>query len=211
VDVTDVTRLDWKDRRSRLRRWLGGVGAPPSLRAQITLMVSAFALGGVVAALLFVGIWRHTAAESDRARTAQLIDRHRMQVAERRLETVEAQLTAEHAALVRARRSAARAGGRLRALKRLHAAVARSLPGQVAAVETTASALAHDGAKLTSELAALRHYLREAEATGIDPGFVNAQINYLIGSSDSVRSAVAKLEQQAESARASAAKLSRKN
>jgi hypothetical protein len=211
VDVTDVTRLDWHDRRSRLRRWLGGVGAPPSLRAQLALVASAFLLGGVLTALLFVGIWRHTAAESDRARAAQLAERHRLSIAERRLATVETKLAAEQRALVRARRTAAATGARLRALRRLQASVARSLPGQVAAVETTATALAHDAARLTSELGSLRHYLRNAPATGIDPGFVNAQVSYLIGSSDSVRSAVARLEQQAGSARASAAKLSGKN
>ena len=209
MDVTDVTRLDWKDRRSRLRRWLGGVGAPPSLRAQLTLTASAFVLGAVLASLLFVGIWRHTAAESDRARTAQVAERHKLQVAERRLATVEAKLAAQRTALTRARRNAVRTAAQLRALRRLHATVARSLPGEVAAVETTANAVAHDAAKLTSELASLRHYMRNTQATGVDPGFVNAQINYLIGSSDSVRSAVAKLEQQAENARASAAKLGR--
>jgi hypothetical protein len=210
VDVTDVTRVGWsRSRWDRVRRWLGGVGAPPSLRAQLTLMLSAFVLGGVVCALLFVGIWRHTASESDRARTAQIAERNQLRAAQRRLTAVEAILAAERSALARVRRDAAASAAKLATLRRIHASVARTLPARIAALTSTAGALVHTTATLTSELTALQAYMRNNTTTGIDPGFVNAQISYMIGSATSVSGAVAKLEQEAQDAGASAGKLGR--
>jgi hypothetical protein len=55
-------------------------------------MVAAFSLGGVVCAVLFVGIWRHTGAEGDRARTAQLAEHRQLRASQRRLATPESQL-----------------------------------------------------------------------------------------------------------------------
>jgi len=55
MEVTEVTQIAAAPRR-RVRRWLAGAGAPPSLQAQLVLMISALLLGAVLTALLFVGV-----------------------------------------------------------------------------------------------------------------------------------------------------------
>ncbi|HET6943911.1 MAG TPA: hypothetical protein VFI01_01050, partial [Gaiellaceae bacterium] len=74
MDVTEITAIR-SGIRAHLHRWIARPVAPPTLRALVALLLSAFLLGGVLAALLFVGVWRHTAAEGDRARSAQLESR----------------------------------------------------------------------------------------------------------------------------------------
>ena len=66
VDVTEITAVRGGP-LSRARRRLSLPAAPPSPRAVLVLLVLAFLLGGVLSALLFVGVWRHTAADADRA------------------------------------------------------------------------------------------------------------------------------------------------
>jgi chromosome segregation ATPase len=193
--------------RRRVRRWLTGASAPPSLQAQLVLMISALLLGGVLTSLLFVGIWRHTAADGQRAHAAQLADKQQLVAAQRKLASVEAERASEGAALAKARAGQAAAAAELTRLRRLHRAVGDSLRPELQALTATTGTLAHDTSTLKSELAALRAYLKSALPAGADSGFLEAQIKYLVASTESANAAVSRLEQQTQEAQTAAAKL----
>jgi chromosome segregation ATPase len=205
VEVTDVTEI--ASPRRRVRRWLTGASAPPSLQAQLVLMVSALLLGGVLASLLFVGIWRQTAADGQRARAAQLADKQALVVTQRKLASLEAGRASERAALAKARFGQSAAATELTQLRRLHRAVGDSLRPQLQALTGTIGTLAHDTSTLKSEIAALHAYLRSASPTGADSGFLEAQIRYLVASTERANAAVSRLEQQTQAAQLAAAKL----
>jgi hypothetical protein len=206
VEITEVTQVASSRRRS-VRRWLAGAGAPPSLQAQLVLMISALLLGGVLTSLLFVGIWRHTAADGARAKAAQVAGRQQLQVAQRKLATVEAELAGERASLAKARAASAASAAELATLRQLERSVERSLAPPLQGLTGTAGTLAHDTSTLRSEIAALSAYLKSAAPPGVDSGFLDAQIRYLVASTDSAGAAVSKLEQQTQEAQAAAAKL----
>ena len=170
-------------------------------------MISALLLGGVLASLLFVGIWRHTAADGQRARAAQLADRQQLLATQRKLASLEAGRATERTALTKARLGQAAAAAELTQLRRLHRAVGDSLRPQLQTLTGTAGTLAHDTSTLKSEIAALRACLRSASLTGADSGFLNAQIRYLVASTESANAAVSRLEQQTQAAQVAAAKL----
>jgi len=205
VEVTDVTEI--ASPRRRVRRWLAGASAPPSLQAQLVLMISALLLGGVLTSLLFVGIWRHTAADGQRAHAAQLADKQQLLATQRKLASVEAERASERAALANARAGQAAAAAELTQLRRLHRAVGDSLRPVLQALTGTTGTLAHDTSTLKSEIAALRAYLKSASPAGADSGFLEAQIKYLVASTESANAAVSRLEQQTQEAQMAAAKL----
>ena len=170
-------------------------------------MVSALLLGGVLASLLFVGIWRHTAADGDRARAAQLADRQQLLATQRKLASLEAWRASERVALTNARLAQAGAAAELTQLRRLHRTIGSKLRSQLQALAATTGTLAHDTSSLKSEIAALRAYLRSASPPGVESGFVDAQIRYLVAANESANAMVSKLEQQTYAAQAAAAKL----
>jgi chromosome segregation ATPase len=172
-------------------------------------MISALLLGGVLTSLLFVGIWRHTAADGQRARATQLADRQQLVATQRKLASVEAERTSEQAALAKARLGQAAAAAELTQQRRLHRAVGSSLGRQLQLLTGTAGTLAHDTSALKSEIAALRAYLQSASPTGADSGFLDVQIKYLVASTDSANAAVSRLEQLTQEAQVAAAKLGR--
>jgi len=188
---------------------LAGAGAPPSLQAQLVLMISAFLLGAVVTALLFVGIWRHTAADGERARTAQLAGKQQLRATQRKLGAVGAELAIAQGALVKARLGRAAVTTDLTQLRRLHRSVGRSLQPQLQAIADTTGTLAHSSSTLRSEIAALRAYLKSAAPAGVASNFLDAQIKYLVASTESTNASVSRLEQQTRDAQAAAAKLGR--
>ena len=94
-------------------------------------------------------------------------------------------------------------------VQRLQGSVGRALRPALQGLTGSSGALAHDAATLRSEIAALRAYLQTASGAGFDSGSLDAQIRYLVASTESVSSGVAKLEQQTQDAQAAAAKLSR--
>jgi chromosome segregation ATPase len=200
-----VTQVAARRRRS-LRRLLADRDAPPSLQAQLVLMFSALLLGAVLTALLFVGIWRHTAADTQRARTAQLASRQQLHATQRKLAAAEAELAAEQRALAKARLGLAAATTDLGRLRRLHRSVNRSLRPELQAIADTTGTLAHTGSTLTSEIAALRAYLKSA-STVAGSDFLDAQIRYLVASIESARASASTLAQQTRNAQAAAAKL----
>ncbi|HVP76118.1 MAG TPA: hypothetical protein VMS63_08860 [Gaiellaceae bacterium] len=181
--------------------------APASLRAQIVLTASALLLGGVLGALLFVGVWRRTAAEGDRARAAQAQSTQVLQTARAKLTRSEAESRALGTQLAKLRTENGALAAELAKLRRVDTRVATSLPPRLQAIGDEADALTRELAKLRSALATLSDYLQNASATGVDPAFLDAQVRYLIGSTAATRTTVANLVVQAQRARASAAAL----
>ena len=183
--------------------------APASLRAQIVLTASALLLGGVLGALLFVGVWRRTAVEGDRARAAQLESSQALQAAHARLVRAETESTAARTALATLRTERGVLAAELARLNRVDNRVATSLPPHLQAIGDGAGVLARELAKLGTALTTLSDYLHNASATGVDPAFLDAQVRYLIGSTTATKATVANLVDEAQKAQASAAALHR--
>lgn len=207
MEITEATQV-WSVPR-RVRRWLAGASAPPSLQAQLVLMISALLLGAVLASLLFVGIWRHTAADGQRARAAQLADRQQLRVTQTKLASVAAAQASERAALTKARRQQAATAAELARLRQLHHAVAAALQPELQALEGTTGTVVRHTSALKSEIVALRAYLRSAAPAGADTGFLNTQLSYLVASAERASAASSALDQEAQRATGAAAKLGR--
>jgi chromosome segregation ATPase len=207
--MTEITAVRWGLLgRARLR--FARAAAPPSLRALIVLMVSVFLLGGVLSALAFVGVWRHTAADANRAQAGQLVAGQALQVTRARLSGAEAELANARAALTSASAGRKLVADELARLRRVNERAATSLPPRLRAITNEADALAGETAKLGSALATLNDYLRNAAATGIDPAFLAAQVRYLTSATGATRATATTLAKQAQRAQASAAALQQK-
>jgi hypothetical protein len=206
VDVTEITAIR-SGVRAHIQRWLARPVATPSLRAQIALLLSAFLLGGVLAALLFVGVWRHTAAEGDRARRAQLESKQALRAAQIQMTRSEGQLADARASLAKIRVERRRLGRELNRRRAVDGRLATSLPPRLQSISANAGAVEQKTAKLGAALATLRDYLRNASATGVDAAFLAAQVGYLIGSANTMRATASQLAAEAQSAQASAAAL----
>jgi predicted nucleic acid-binding Zn-ribbon protein len=206
MEVTEVTQIATAPRR-RVRRWLAGAGAPPSLQAQLVLMISALLLGAVLTALLFVGVWRQTAADGARAHAAQVADKQELAATKRTLAAANGELANTRAELTTARLRQSAAATELAQLRQVNRTVGRSLSPQLQAAASTTATLAHDTSALKSEIAGLRAYLTSASPGGVDSGYLDAQVRYLAASSESAGSAVSKLEQQTQAAQVAAARL----
>jgi predicted nucleic acid-binding Zn-ribbon protein len=195
VDVTQVIRRD------------RGVGtAPPSLRAQILLVASAFLCGTVLAGLLFVGIWRHTADDGARAQASQRASQRQLTAARHRLAALQAELahTKDLAAATAAR--AARDHAALTRQVAASVALARSLGPRLTALTSSALSLSSQVATLQSELKALGSYIAQPGATGIDAGYLAAQVQYMLSAAKSAVDEAAAISQRATDAGASLGK-----
>lgn len=195
MDVTQVIR------RNR------GVGAaPPSLRAQILLVASAFLCGSVLAALLFVGIWRHTAADGARAQASQQVSQQQLAAARHQIAALRAELarTKDLAAATAAR--AARDHASLTRQVAANAALARSLGPRLAALTSSAHSLSSQLTTLQSELKSLGSYVAQPGATGIDAGYLAAQVQYMTSAAKSAVDEAAAIAQRATDAGASLGK-----
>lgn len=202
VDTTEVTRVRWGVIRE-VPKQLWTASAAPSGRAQAVLVFTAFLLGAVVSALAFVGIWRHTAAASDRAQVAQTISQHRLADANRHLQGVRLRLEGERALVARVRKQRAALTDELTRLRRTVA----GLPGPLESIGTDAAALSRSTSRLASELSALQSYVERSNNTGIDAGFVAAQIGYLISSTRAASANATALDRRAQAAAAVAGPL----
>jgi septal ring factor EnvC (AmiA/AmiB activator) len=158
VDVTQVIR-----RRSR-----GAALPAPSLRAQILLVLSAFLCGTVLASLLFVGVWRHTADDGARAQRAQ-------RLAERRLTSLTAQLERTRS-LLAARTDEA---NRSRTALRKQVATNATISGRLAGAAASARSLQAQLSTIESELRSLQAYVQHPGPAGLDAGYLAAQLRYL--------------------------------
>lgn len=202
VDVTEITQLRGRLRGGRPGR--SGTFTVPSARAQAVLLLSAFLLGAVLSALLFVGVWRHTAAAGDRAAAAQATAQHELVASRQRATDLQRRVAAGRTRLARARTQYAAAAGQL---ARLRQAAAR-LPGELDSASGSIATLTHTTTTLQSELSALRAYLASARSSGIDPAFVAAQFRYLDGGTRKLLTAIAQLQAQIRAATTVAGTLS---
>lgn len=192
-----------------IRRRRAAAGQP-SLRAQILLVVSAFLCGTVLAALLFVGIWRHTAADGARAHVQQAADHRLVLAARHRIDGLTARLARDGASLAAARRRETAARTALASERAALRAAARALPPRLATLDAGARALSSKLSTLQSELAAIEQYLRQPGPAGVDPGYLSAQTRYLAASADAAGAAAAAVVQDSHAAQAAAATLGRR-
>jgi hypothetical protein len=203
VDVTEITQLRQRLRAGRLRGH--GTFATPSARAQAVLLLSAFLLGGVLSALLFVGVWRHTAAAGDRAAAAQATAQRGLVLSRQRVTDLQRRIARERVKLAHTRTLYASTAGQLAHLQ--HAGA--RLPGLLQSVDNSIAALSHTTSALQSELSALQAYLASARAGGLDPGFVAAQFRYLTSATRKLLTTTADLQARVRAATAVATTLSR--
>jgi len=200
VDVTQVIRRD---------RGVGTAG--PSLRAQILLVASAFLCGTVLAALLFVGIWRHTANDGARAQASQRLSQHQLTAARHRIASLDKELTQAKQA---ASTAAAALGRERAALKRevaANAALARALPPRLAALTASARGLDSQLTTLQSELKALGTYVNDPGATGLDAGYLATQVDYMTSAAKTAAGTAAAISQKATDAGATLGNVTRRN
>jgi chromosome segregation ATPase len=204
VEIMDVTTIRRPRLRERLTHTLRERSGPPSLRAQLVLLVAAVLLGAVLSGFLFVGVWRHTAAEGDSARAEQAATSRQLHAARAQLTELRTQLAAAQTAVKRGRTSAAELRRALNAARRTNAHAAAALASPLASVVDNGAAVQHQLAKLHSELSTIGTYLGNASATGIDPAFVEAQVRYLTTSASAAEQAASALAHEAALAQAAA-------
>lgn len=176
MDAVDATRVLPGRARARIRRVLLGDGAPLSARAHAALLLAAVLLGASLSAAVFVGVWRDTAVRGDRAQAAQAETRKQAAAATARLAAVQHTLAVTETALAKARK----AQKTLAAQAHREAAAASAASKRVDAAATRAAALARSSSTLASELKALEAYVQGTPASGLDPGFLATQIDYML-------------------------------
>jgi chromosome segregation ATPase len=203
VEVTEITAVR-TSLAQRLARPLKERSGPPSLRAQLVLVVAAILLGAVLAGLLFVGVWRHTATEGDAARAAQLATKQQLRSVESQLKAARTQLVAANTATHRVRAQLHVARTQRAALRRANTRAAVRLRAPIGSLVGNGGALQHQLSKLSSELSTIQTYLTAATATGVDPAFIAAQVRYLQTTAGAAQQAATALAQQAAHAQAAA-------
>jgi chromosome segregation ATPase len=206
VEVTEITAVR-SSLAHRLARPLRERSGPPSLRAQLVLLLAAMLLGAVLAGLLFVGVWRHTATEGDAARAAQLATKQQLRTAQAQLKVARAQLATADAATRRIRTQLHVAQMQRTTLKKQNTRAAARLSAPINSLVGNGGALQHQLSKLSSELSTIQTYLTAATATGVDPAFIAAQVKYLQTSAGAAEQAATALAQQAARAQAAAKQL----
>jgi hypothetical protein len=194
----------------QLRQWLRSDG-PASKGAQLFMFVSALFCGAALAGLLFVGVWRHTAGEAARNRAAQENDQQALRASRQAVSALGAKLAHEktllaqatrrgataNASLAQARTSLRQARAALASAEASSAAARQALAGRLDALGGEASALARTTATLRSELSALETYASQPGPTGIDAGYLAAQVQYLRAAAAAAASAAAQLARAA--------------
>lgn len=203
VDITEITAVR-TSLAQRLARPLRERSGPPSLRAQLVLVFAAMLLGAVLAGLLFVGVWRHTASESDAARAAQLATKQQLRSVQTELKAARAQLATANTATRRVRAQLHVAQAQRAALRKANTRAAARLSAPIGSLVGNGGALQHQLSKLSSELSTIQTYLTASTATGVDPAFIAAQVKYLQSSAGAAEEAATALAQQAARAQAAA-------
>jgi hypothetical protein len=196
----DASEVRWGRRRWWRRE--RGRSAPPSLRGTLFLASSTFLCGAVLAGLLFVGIWRHTASEQVQTEAARQHDRQQLLVAQHTVAKLRAQLTQEETALTRARRRAAQDAAATARARALGTDLRQSMSRTLQELIQTEGTLASQSARIESELQALEGYTSHPGATGLDAGYLGAQIDYLLRSAAAASSTAADLLRSSRSAAA---------
>jgi hypothetical protein len=196
-----VTDVDAVDKLLRTRRDARRVprSAPPTLRAQIVLVASAFLAGAVAAGLLFVGIWRHTAAQGDAATAAAAATKHDLALAQARLTRARADLGAARGNVKTLGRERARLSARLLASESRLQAARTGIASWGNDVRSDAAAAARQTGQLRSEIRTLGGYLATTPSADIDSGYLATQVQYLAKAIDAFGASVAALQKDAAS------------
>jgi hypothetical protein len=167
------------------------------------LASSTFLCGAVLAGLLFVGIWRHTASEQVQTEAARQHDRRQLVVAHHTVAKLRmqlrAQLAQEKAALALAQHRAAQDAAAIDRARGLNTELRQSMLRTAQELTQAAKILASQTARIQSELQALEGYTNHPGATGLDAGYLAAQIDYLLRSAAAASSTAAGLVRSAES------------
>lgn len=206
MEVTEITAVR-TSLAQRLVRPLKERSGPPSLRAQIVLVFAAILLGAVLAGLLFVGVWRHTATEGDAARAAQLATKQQLRSVQAQLKAARAQLVAANTATRRVRARLHVAQTQRAALRKVNTRASARLRAPIGSLVDNGGALQHQLSKLSSELSTIQTYLTAATTTGVDPAFIAAQVRYLQSSAGAAEQAATALAQEAARAQVAAKEL----
>ena len=206
MEVTEITAVR-TSLAERLTRPLRERSGPPSLRAQLVLMFAAMLLGAVLAGLLFVGVWRRTATESDAARAAQLATKQQLRSVQIQLKTARAQLVSANTATRHVQAQLHIAQTQRAALRKQNTRAAARLGAPIGSLVGNGATLQHQLSKLSSELSTIQTYLTASAATGVDPAFIAAQVKYLQSSAGAAEQAATALAQQAARAQAAAKEL----
>lgn len=208
MDITEVASP--RPLLARLARRLNHALGSHAGLAHWLLPVAAFLLGVTLSAVAFVGVWRHAASQNDRAQAARTSADHRLRQARAEVARLERTVAKDRALLARTRTAEHALAVRLATLERTNGAVADRLPGQIAAVETSATALARQSASLASALSSLQTYLAASSGSTIDPGFLSAQIRYLVGVSRVGEASASRLKGQLGAVTSTTSGLSRR-
>lgn len=188
----------------RRPRALAGRSGPMSMRAQVALVGSAFLLGAVASGLVFVGVWKHTAAQGDAASAVAAATKRQLHGTQATLGRTQSELARARTTLRALRTAAAASTARAaQAEAQLRSARTGALPA-LGDAASQAGAVARRSAQLRSALSTLREYLRSSPA-GVDPAYVATQVDYLIQSNNAVAAGAAAVEQSAEAARTAVA------
>ena len=178
------------------------------------LPLAAFLFGVALSAVGFVGIWRHTASEADRAHANANTTAERLSRAQDRVRRLEGEiaagrhgLTAARSTLARTRRMEVALAAKLGAAERTNGLIAARLPGQLSSVDEVAGSLARQSSSLASDLTGLESYLGQS-GSRIDPAFLKIQIRYVIRASAGLQADAAQLETRVAAAAGTASSLS---
>ena len=194
--------------QGRVRGWLRG-NAPASVPAQVFMALAMLLCGGVLAGLLFVGFWRHSASQATTARAAQVDDQARLRTAERTLLTLQSELARVRGLLAGAGRRNASLAAEVAAERSANTAMSRSLTSRLKPLAQGAGALARQTAALQSELATLQTYAVNPGPAGLDTGYLANQARYLATAAGGAASAATELVRAADFASAALAGRSR--
>jgi hypothetical protein len=136
---------------------------------------AAFVLGLVLGAIAFVGAWRVSAGQGDRANAARALADHRLHKSQVRSATLSKKLHRVRGSLSAALVQERQLKAKLRSAER-RAAGAGS---EAARDQQALAALRHDASKVVSDVAALEAYLRTTPSQSLDGGFLLSQLEYL--------------------------------
>ena len=154
-----TARRSW--RADRLQPWV--------------LVASAFVLGLVLGAAAFVGFWRTTASQADRADAARAVADSRLRDADARSARMSKQLHGAEADL-----SAALKQNRHLKLE-LRSAVRQASVARRAAMSDRSrlATIKHQALTVSSDAVALEAYVTTTPSQALDSGFLRAQLTYL--------------------------------
>jgi len=139
------------------------------------LVASAFVLGLVLGAAAFVGFWRTTASQADRADAARAVADSRLRDADARSARMSKQLHGAKADLSAALKQKRQLELELRSAVH-RASLARR---QATSEHSRLLTINHQALKVSTDAVALEAYVTTTPSNALDSGFLRAQLTYL--------------------------------